>query len=186
MSASCAEPVSFETLVAYWAGDLPPDETDAVDAHVMGCAVCARASEGVALITEGIRATISPFIGAAQLAALRGRGLRIEENTIRPGQRTPLVFRADIDLLVHRLAGLDLSRAERVQVRARDEETGGLINETPAAPFDAAGGAVLIACQRHFRAFPPNIVFEVTAIEAGGVTTSATYTIPHLFEASAR
>jgi hypothetical protein len=184
MSAPCAHPVLFETLVSYWAGDLSADETDAVDAHVMSCAACTRASERVAVITEGIRAAISPFIAASEVATLRARGLRVEENTIRPGQRTPLVFRADVDLLVHRLAGLDLSRAMRVHVRVRDEETGRVLNENPAAPFDAAGGEVLIACQRHFSALPPNILFEVTAIEANGATTSASYLIPHLFEAS--
>jgi hypothetical protein len=131
---------------------------------------------------EGIRATIPPFISLHQLATLRARGLRIEENTIRPGQRTPLTFRADLDLLVHRLGGLDLSRADRVHVKVRVEETGELINENPAAPFDAAGGEVLVACQRHFSALPPNILFEVTPIEAGVAATSARYIIPHHYE----
>src|SRR3954453_14731961 len=123
MSGPCAHPVPVEVLVAYWAGDLPSAETDAVDEHVMGCEVCARASEQVAFITEGIRATISPVITARELAALRARGLRIEEHVVRPGQRTPLVFRANLDLLIHRLAGLDLSRAERVHLRVLAEET---------------------------------------------------------------
>jgi anti-sigma factor RsiW len=184
MSGPCAHPVAFDVLIAYWAGELPQDETDAVDEHVMGCETCARASEQVAFITEGIRAAISPIITARELAALRARGLRIEENVVRPGQRTPLVFRANLDILVHRLAGLDLSGAERVQVTVRVEETGEVILENPAAPFDAAAGEVLIACQRHFSAFPPNIVFEVAAIATDGATTSATYTIPHLFEGS--
>jgi hypothetical protein len=182
MSASCNHPTPFETLVAYWAGDLPAVETDAVDAHVMGCAACAAASERVAVITEGIRATVSPFITARELGALRARGLRIEENAMRPGQRTPVVFRADLDLLIHRLGGLDLARAERVQVTVRVEGSGEVLIQNPTAPFDAAAGEVMIACQRHFSAFPPNIVVEVAAREAGGAETHATYAIPHRFE----
>lgn len=63
------------------------------------------------------RATIPPVISAGQLAALRARGLRIGENVVQPGQRTPLTFRADLDVLAHRLRGLDLSQADHVQGR---------------------------------------------------------------------
>ncbi len=182
MSAPCPTRLSFETLVAYWAGDLPQTETDAVDAHLMGCASCARASERIAHITEGIRAVISPFISARELDALRARGLRVEENPVRPGERAPVLFRRDVDLLIHRLGELDLSRAERVQVRVLSEGTGDLMMESPAVPFDAAAGEVLIACQRHFSELPPDVVFEVSVIEAGIATSSASYIIPHVFE----
>ena len=184
MKAQCASPLSFETLVAYWAGDLPQVEADAVDGHVIGCATCATASERIAVITEAIRGSISPFISARQLDELRARGLRVEENPVRPGERAPVVFRRDVDLLVHRLGELDLSRAERVQVRVSSEETGDVMIESAAAPFDAASGEVLIACQRHFSEMPPNVKFEVSVIEAGVAKLSATYLVPHIFEPS--
>jgi anti-sigma factor RsiW len=178
----CAAPLAFETLVAYWAGDLPQPETDAVDAHVIACATCATAAERIAVITEGIRASISPFITARELDALRARGLRVEENPVRPGERAPVLFRRDIDLLVHRLGELDLSRAERVQVRVLSEETGDVMMESPAVPFLAVSGEVLIACQRHFSEMPPDVVFEVSVIEAGVAKASAIYIVPHVFE----
>jgi hypothetical protein len=182
MNAQCSSPLSFETLVAYWAGDLPQAETDAVDAHVIGCGTCATTSERIAIITEAIRGSISPFITARQLEQLRARGLRVEENPVRPGERAPVVFRRDVDLLVHRLGALDLSRAERVQVRVSSEETGDVMIESAAVPFEAAGGEVLIACQRHFSELPPNVVFEVSVVEAGIAKFSATYIVPHIFE----
>jgi hypothetical protein len=182
MSAPCANPLSLETLVAYWASDLPQPETDAVDSHVMGCAACARASERIAVVTEGIRASISPFISARELDALRARGLRVEENPVRPGERAPVLFRRDVDLLLHRLGELDLSRAERVEVKVSSEETGEVMLESPAVPFEAASGEVLIACQRHFSARPHDVVFEVLVIEAGVAKVSATYFVPHIFE----
>jgi hypothetical protein len=182
MNALCAAPLPFETLVAYWAGDMPQAESDAVDAHLIGCATCATAAERIAVITEGIRASISPFITARELEAFRARGLRVEENPLRPGERAPVLFRRDVDLLVHRLRELDLSRAERVQVRVLSEKTGEVMMESPAAPFEAASGEVLIACQRHFSDLPPDVVFEVSVIEAGVTKASATYVVPHLFE----
>jgi hypothetical protein len=182
MSAPCTEPLSFETLVAYWAGDLPQPEIDAVDAHLMGCAACVSRAERVAVVTEGIRASISSFISARELEALRARGLRVEENPVRPGERAPVLFRRDVDLLLHRLGELDLSRAERVQVRVSSEKTGEVMMESPAVPFEAASGEVLIACQRHFSVRPHDVVFEVSVIEAGVAKTSATYFVPHIFE----
>lgn len=182
MTRPCASPLSLETLVAYWAGDLPQLETDAVDAHVMGCVTCASASERIAVVTEGIRASISPFISARELEALRARGLRVEENPVRPGERAPVLFRRDVDLLIHRLGELDLSRAERVQVRVLSEGTGDVMMESPAVPFEAASGEVLIACQRHFSELPPDVVFEVSVIGAGVTIASAIYVIPHIFE----
>jgi hypothetical protein len=186
VSADCANPVSFQNLVGYWAGDLSTDETAAVDVHVIGCAACTRASERIALITEGIRATFPPAITAGQLEVLRARGLRIEENTIQPGKHTPLLFRADLDVLAHRLSGLDLSRAKRVHLTVRAEETGEILFQDPSTPFDPDAGELIIACQRHFAAFPPNIVFEVVAIAPDGTETAARYAVPHHFERATR
>jgi hypothetical protein len=183
VNVACSAPLSFETLVAYWAGDLSDSDTEAVDAHVMGCGVCTLASEGVAAITEGFRATIPPVITAGQLVSLRARGLHVEENIVLPGQRTPLTFRADVDVLAHRLRGLDLSQTDHVHLMVRVEETGELLFESATAPFDASAGEVIIACQRHFAAFPPNIVFQIAAIATDGRSTAtATYAIPHRFE----
>ena len=134
---------------------------------MIACAACAAAAERIAVITEGIRASISPFIRARELDALRARGLRVEENPVRPGERVPVLFRRDVDLLIHRLRELDLSRAERVQVKVSSEKTGEVMMESPAVPFDAARGEVLIACQRHFSEMPPDVVFEVSVVEAG-------------------
>jgi hypothetical protein len=106
----------------------------------------------------------------------------VEENPVRPGERAPVLFRRDVDLLLHRLGELDLSRAERVQVRVSSEKTGEVIMESPAVPFETATGEVLIACQRHFSSRPHDVVFEVSVFEAGVAKSSATYFVPHIFE----
>ena len=36
---------------------------------------------------------------------------------------------------------------------------------------------MLIACQRHFSELPPDVVFEVSVIEAGVAKASATYVV---------
>ena len=184
MTAACATPLAWEELVAYWAGDLEPAELDRIDEHLMGCGVCSAESAGVSAITETVRRKlIRPIVDHAQLAALRARGLRVTENHILPGERTPVVFALQAtDVLLHRLGGLDLTGAKRVSVQISVEETGHVALVEPDVPFDRDSGEVLIACQHHFAAFPPNIVAEVRVHDASGAERISRYPIPHLFQ----
>jgi hypothetical protein len=52
----CDRPLAWETLVACWAGDLPPEEEEAVELHLMGCESCTAASQRVGATIEAIRA----------------------------------------------------------------------------------------------------------------------------------
>jgi hypothetical protein len=107
--------------------------------------------------------------------------MRIVENAFTPDERQEAVFAPATDLLIHRLAGLDLSRVTRVQVTLRAESTGDVLFEDPDAPFDPREG-VLIACQRHYSVMPHDTVFELRAIETSGVERTARYLIPHVFQ----
>jgi len=60
-------------------------------------------------------------------------------------------------------------------------ETGEIIFQTDDAPFDREAGEVLIACQRHFSVYPPNIVFEIRSRDASHSETLAVYEVPHVF-----
>ncbi|MET0595654.1 MAG: hypothetical protein ABW133_23355 [Polyangiaceae bacterium] len=181
MSTPCGSPIAFETLVAYWSGDLAPLEAETVEIHTMGCAACTRESGRVAAVTETIRQQIPPMLSPDGVAQLRARGVRVVDNPVRPGERKTTVFPPDVDVLLHRLVGLDLMGATSVSVTVKIEETGEIIFHNDDAPFDRAAGEVLIACQRHFSAFPPNIVFEVLRRDALQNETIAVYTVPHVY-----
>ncbi len=173
MSAHCQSPIEFETLVAYWAGDLETLASDRLEEHVMGCARCARASARVP--------QIPPIVSPEAVAKLRARGVRIVENPMRPGETKQVFFSSNIDVLLHRLGGLDLSNATRVTVTVSVQETGDVLLQNDDALFDREGGEVLIACQKHFSALPPNIVIGVRSTTESGKESLAVYTIPHVF-----
>lgn len=175
---SCRAPLAFQTLVAYWARDLSEEETERVDEHVMGCADCARSSERIASVIVALAGVIPPVVDRATVDKLRAAGVRLEENTFLPGQRTTVPFPPELDLLIHRLTGLDLTGVERVHVTIRSERSGQLIAHLPGVPFDPEEG-VLIACQHHFDELPADTVFEVRALPASGPERVAVYTIPH-------
>jgi hypothetical protein len=175
----CPSPIAFETLVAYWSGDLSSIESDGVEEHAMGCASCAAASARVAAVGSAIRAQIPPVLSRETVAILRERGLRIVDNPVRPGDRKLAIFSPQIDVLLHRLGGLDLSGATQVGLTVKVEETGDVIFQNADVPFDRQSGEVLIACQRHFSVYPPNIVFEVRSLDPSHHETITVYAVPH-------
>jgi len=177
---SCESPVDFETLVAYWADALDEAELERVEEHLMGCATCTASSERIASVVSALRGIIPPVVDRARVEKLRASGVRLREGTFFPDQRVGVHFPADLEILIHRLTGLDLSDAEHVHVTVRSESTGQLLAEVPRAPFDAREG-VLIACQQHFRDLPPDTVFEVRATTRSGAERVALYPIPHTF-----
>jgi anti-sigma factor RsiW len=178
---SCSNPVAWATLVDYWAGDLADDETAAVEEHLFECADCTAAAARVAAVTETVRAALPVVISRGHVDRLRARGAHVRENDFTPGDRREVPFPADADLLLHRLSGLDLTNAERVDFRITQESTGALVVAVDDVPFDPAEGAVLIACQRHNAALPHDTVMAVAIHAPGAPTRTATYTILHRF-----
>ena len=181
MTTTCPRPVAWERLVEYWAGDLAEADADRIDEHLFACDVCAAESARVARIAQAFRAAIPVVVTSAQTAELRAQGLVVEERHFQPSTRTEVEFERGVDVLIHHLSGMDLSRAERVQVDVRVESTGAVLFAEHFAPFDRERGEVLIACQRHFADLPGDVAFDVRIHEQDGRTIEATYLVPHLF-----
>ncbi len=177
---SCNASIPWADLVQYWAGDLVDTEVDRIDEHLMSCATCSAEAARVAAVVTALRELVPPVLSRASLQSLQARGVRIRENAFNPGRKA-VNFPRDVDLLIHRLTGFDLSGAVRVRVAARRESTRELYVEDPNAPFDVHEG-VLVACQRHFAELPPDVLLEVVAIDTAGVERTAAYSIPHTFE----
>jgi hypothetical protein len=168
------------TLIDYWTRDVSPEQLDSVEIHLFACDACTAEAERYAKIAGALRGWLSPAISAAQLAELKAQGLVVEENTFAPGTRTTVTFGAQLDLMIHHLAGLDLASADRVELMVRSESAG-LVHHDPFAPFDAARGEILIACQKHFALFPHDIVFDVDVHRSSGPPVRSTYELPHVF-----
>jgi hypothetical protein len=174
---ACPKPVAFAAFVAYWSGDLDVVESDALEAHVFGCATCTSMSERIAAITEKVRSLEPVVISAARLDELRAAGRVIDDNFVAPGQRNHVVFAAQ-EMIVHHLGGLDLAGVDRVSVVVRNADGNEWIAEYSSVPY-VSSGEVLIACQRHFAVFPPDIAFEVTTHAAGEKRRTTRYAVEH-------
>lgn len=178
---SCPTPVPWETLVDYWAGELDDAATEAVEEHLFGCADCAAAAARVAAVTETVRAAIPPVVSRRRLEQLRAGGARVRENAFTPDERREVIFPADADFLIHRLGGLNLTGAERVGLQITIESTGDVMVSVDDVAFEPAEGAILVACQRHYAALPPDTVMTVSIHALGAPPRTASYAILHRF-----
>lgn len=185
MSAACQTPVSWADLVAYWAHDesaLPEAALLALEEHLMGCAECSAESERVAQLTEGFRTILPVVLAPEQVAELRSQGTTIVDNPMAPGESREVPFPHEVDIVLHRLGGLDLSRATRVSFVLSVMGTEQVMIELPDVPFDRERGEVLVACQKHFADFPPDNVAEIRVQQDDGGKQQASYTLLHRFQ----
>jgi hypothetical protein len=183
MTESCAHPIPWATLVDYWAGELGEAETATLDEHLFGCAACSATSARVAAVTEAVREALPAVVSRARVDRLRASGLRVRENAFRPEVRSEVDFTRDTDLLIHRLEGLPLTDAARVDIRITSESTGALVSTLDSVPFDATEGTVLVACQRHYIALPHDTVMTLSIHAPSAPPRTARYTILHRWEA---
>jgi len=83
-TAACPAPLDWNTLLAYWLGELDPDSEARTEAHYLGCPVCSRRLEELAALAHGIRALtrasgVDVVVSADFVRRLSERGLRVRD-----------------------------------------------------------------------------------------------------------
>jgi len=174
---SCRAPLSWETLVDWWAGDLDEPEALRVEEHVLGCESCSAVAGRVAATAETLRTMVPPVVKPERLEGLARAGVRIVENPIAPGTTCDFHFPRDAQLAVHVLGGLSFDPGARVEVTLRSISTGGVLGHFEDVPYDSGRGAVYLACQRDYAQLDHDLVAEVRV----GTDPPAQYTILHHF-----
>jgi hypothetical protein len=179
---SCEAPLSVDTLVDYFAGDLAAPDSERIDLHLLSCAGCADDASALAPLLTALRQHIPYVISAAGLEALERRHLRIARSEVRAGARSLVPFPDGADLLVIKLAA-PLSEVKHLDCELRTPD-GQPLMAIPEAPFDAQEGSVQLACQRHFleifAAIPEFTVTLYRTGDDGPRVPIAEYTIHHV------
>jgi len=182
----CAKPVGWETLAAYWLGELPAPEEAGVEAHYFGCAHCAARLERFAALAQGVRAAVREGrvtfgLTPRFLAQMKREGLRIREYPVAPGGSVNCTITADDDAVVSRLQ-TPLGGVKRVDA-LRTLEVGGRIERQRAedVPFDAASGEILfLPAAADLRRMPAHTWrVQLVAVDEAGERPLGEYTFAH-------
>jgi len=110
MTVACVTPIADETMIDYWSGGLPSQQSEAIEEHVFSCAACAARLEAIASMAAGIaslarQGRISGIISRATLNQLQRDGVRVRVYSLLPGDVVPCAVFADDDLVVASLRG---------------------------------------------------------------------------------
>ena len=176
-------PLDHATLVDYWTGDLTEAETEWVDEHLFSCGACFEAAGKVASLASALRDAIPPVAVERDLERLRARGVVINSNDFLPGEVKEAWLRRGADLLIHRLILEDPDAFEQASLEFETLDGAPLFTYSDV-PVDRMGGAVLIACRRHFMELvpEPDMRVRVRGTSSSGAETTAAYTVLHRFE----
>jgi len=183
----CTQPIDYETLVAYWLGELDEADQAPLEEHFFACAHCTRRLERLAALASGIRAAVRD--GAVALALtprflgyLKDHGLRIREYPVDPGGRVECTITAEDDAVVSRLHA-PLAGAQRVDALHSLDLGGGRIERRRMedVPFDRDSGEVLFTpSTKELRKLPAHIWrVQLLAVDEAGERTLGEYSFAH-------
>ena len=119
MTPACQTPISDETLLDYWAGDLADDDgMNEVEEHLFACGSCSARLEQFAALGSGLatlarQGRISGIVSRALVNRLQRDGVHVRAFSLVPGEVVPCAVFPGDDLIVTALRG-DFSAVDAV------------------------------------------------------------------------
>jgi hypothetical protein len=187
----CAAPLDWDSLLAYWLGELDTDSAENIEEHYLGCAVCSRRLEQLASLARGVRALagssgVNMVITEPFVRRLAEQGLHVREYRVPRNGSVNCTVSADDDVVVARLeAPLDaVARLDLVTLGSDGEAM--LWQED--IPFIAASGGVVVSTRIDvLRALPATTLrLRLLAVDANGERALGEYTFNHEPERAAQ
>jgi hypothetical protein len=183
VSGACSRPLADETLLDWWAGELPSAARRLVEEHLLGCDACSPRAHVLAALAGGIRdlvvrgrvpAVVTPDV----LEKLRREGRTLREYPVRAGESVQCTVAPHDDVLVARLQAR-VRPGTRVDLLSRIDDG----EEHRIADLPNGRGAdeiVLVAPIAAIRARPAHVErIRLVAVEAGGERLLGEYTFDH-------
>lgn len=180
---TCANPIGFEALVAYWLGETPEQSEAVIEEHLFACAYCSARLEQLSAFAAGVRAAVedgrvSLVVSGRFVEAMKRCGLRLREYRVDPGGSVNCTIADQDDAVVSHirapLAGVKRLDVVRVVGAAPEQRIADV-------PFDAAAGEVFMLPPAAWLKTMPAFTMRMRLIDVGetGETPIGEYVFNH-------
>jgi hypothetical protein len=184
MTNACTTPLSLDTLLAYWFGELGEEAERRAEEHFFACADCSANLEDVRALGAAVRSVfasgfITAIVSSALVERMKERGMKLREYPVEPGGTVNCTIAVQDDAVISRLKA-PLAGATRVDV-LRLDEAGTVRSRYTDVPFDATAGEVLVCpSAAALKAMPAyHETMRLLAIDAEGEHTLGDYVFDH-------
>jgi hypothetical protein len=176
--------MGWDTLIAYWLGELDAAEEVRAEEHYIGCAQCSRRLEQLAALASGVRALartsgVNMVINDEFLRRLSDDGLRVREYRVPANGSVNCTAAPEDDFVVGRLEA-PLDDVRRVDVLMLDGD-GNVEARQQDVPFMPDSGGVIVAPRvawlRSMPAFTMRL--RLLAVDEAGERPLGDYTFNH-------
>jgi len=181
---SCRSPLGWETLIAYWLGELDPAAEKRVEEHYFGCNPCSQRLEQLETLARGVRAVarrsgVDMVVNDQFVSRVREQGLRVREYRVPPDGAVNCTVAPEDDLVVGRLEA-PLAGVKRLDMLTVDGN-GNIRARQSDIPFVAENGAVVFAPGiARLRALPATVFrLRLLAVDGEGERVLGDYTFDH-------
>lgn len=180
----CHSPLEWDTLLAYWLGELDPDSEANVEEHYLGCTPCSRRLEQLASLAQKLRvltekSEVNLVVSEAFVRRLSEKGLQVREYHVpRNGSVNCTVTPGDDLVVAHLEAPLD--DVQRVDLVFIDHDGKDQMRQEDI-PFNAASGGVVVSTRIDtLRALPEtSLRVRLLAVDNNGERTLGEYLFRH-------
>jgi hypothetical protein len=183
VNTACTTPLTDETLLAWWAGELAGPEQDQVEEHLLSCDECARRGQTLAAVAEGIRGLVRSgelptALPPIVVERLQKEGRRIREYRVRPGGGVQCTVSPDDDVVLARLTA-DLGGVSRLDLVIRVDD--GPEQRLPDLPFGPDDDEIVFAPSADaLRSMPAHVQrLRLLAVDPQGEKVLGEYTFDH-------
>jgi anti-sigma factor RsiW len=183
VTAACPAPVSDDTLLGWWSGELAPAERRRLEEHLLSCGACSSRAAAVQELAGGVRELVRegalPVVVLPEVVErLQREGRRIRQYRLPPGGGVRCTVAPEDDVVLARLVA-DLRGAPRVDLVSRVDD--GPEQRMRDVPFDAAAGEVLLLPPADvLRARPAHVqTMLLLAVEGVGERLLGEYRFDH-------
>ena len=181
---SCQSPLDWDTLLAYWLGELDPDSEARTEEHYLGCAECSRRLEWLTTLSREVRALtqqsgVNMILNDQFVRRLTEHGLHVREYRVPCNGSVNCTVTPEDDFVVAYLEA-PLAEVTRLDMVYLDSE-GNPQRRQEDIPFNVENGDVVFSTRIDaLRALPTtSLHVRLLAVDNHGERTLGDYIFNH-------